>query len=319
MERKSLKIAIVGAGAVGLYLARKLAEKGHKVVVFEKGEKVGQKACSCLVSERIKDFLDMPDSVMGSRINHCLIHFPKKSVKLNFRPPHFILEREDLDNILFKKALEAGAEIIFKKKIESIPDGFDKIIGCDGALSFVRSELGLKSPSFRLGIQAFQTFKKEDFSKGIVEVWPVESGFCWKIPRKDQFEYGAMGEIDSVSAYFGRFCEEQGIRSRIYLTKTALIPQGIVLPDSEKITLCGDAAGLTKPWSGGGIIWGLRAADILLKNFPSFKKYAREAGRFFSFKMKKGVFASRLVYLLGRKAPLFLPSEVSRDNDFPFL
>jgi len=319
MERKSLKIAIIGAGAVGLYLAWKLAEKGHKVVVFEKGEKIGQKACSCLVSERIKYFFDIPDSVIGNRISHCLIHFPKKLVKLNFKPAHFILEREHLDNILFKKALEAGVEIIFNTKIESIPAGFDKIIGCDGALSSVRSGLGMESPSFRLGIQAFQTLKEEDFSKAVVEVWPIKSGFCWKIPRKDQFEYGAMGEIDSVSAYFGRFCEEQGIRSRIYLTKTALIPQGIVLPDSEKITLCGDAAGLTKPWSGGGIIWGLRAADILLNNFPSFKKYTREAGRFFSFKIKKGIFVSKLVYFLGEKASFLLPSEVSRDNDFPFL
>ena len=319
MERKGLKVAIIGAGAVGLYLAWKLAGKGHKVVVFEKGEKVGQKACSCLVSERIKDFFDIPDSVMGDKISHCLIHFPKKSVKLNFRPVHFILEREDLDNILFKKALEAGAEIIFNTKIESIPAGFDKIIGCDGALSFVRSESGIKSPSFRLGIQAFQALKKEDLSKGIVEVWPVERGFCWKIPRKEQLEYGAMGGIDSVSAYFGKFCEEQSIRSKLYLTKTALIPQGLVLPDSENVTLCGDAAGLTKPWSGGGIIWGLKAADILLKNFPSFKKYTREAGRFFSFKMKKGILISRLVHSFGERVPFLLPSEVSRDNDFPFL
>ncbi len=54
--------------------------------------------------------------------------------------------------------------------------------------------------------------------------------------------------------------------------KTALISQGLIIPQNQNITLCGEAAGLTKPWSGGGVIWGLMAADILLKNFPNFYK-----------------------------------------------
>jgi len=38
-----MKVAIVGAGICGLYLAWKLSEKGYSVTVFEKKEKIGKK------------------------------------------------------------------------------------------------------------------------------------------------------------------------------------------------------------------------------------------------------------------------------------
>ncbi len=314
-----LRVAIIGAGAIGLYLGWKLSQKGHKVVVFEKNERIGQKACSCLISERIKKFVDLPDSAIEKKVNRCLIHFPKRTIRLGFKPIHYAVKREVLDNILYKKVLKAGAEIRFGEKIKAAPCGFDRVVGCDGALSSIRSSLNLEKPFFRLGIQAFCFPQKESFQKDEVEAWPIEKGFCWKIPRRSCLEYGAIGKIESVSGFFGRLCEESGIRNKIYETKTALVPQGLILPESERITLCGDSAGLTKPWSGGGIIWGLTAADILLKNFPSFKGYRKEAKRFFAPRMIKGSVINSLVFFFGSKAPFLLPSFVSRDNDFPVL
>ena len=35
-----MRVAIVGAGITGLYLAWKLSEKGYQVTVFEKREKI---------------------------------------------------------------------------------------------------------------------------------------------------------------------------------------------------------------------------------------------------------------------------------------
>jgi len=77
--------------------------------------------------------------------------------------------------------------------------------------------------------------------------------------------------------------------------------------------------GLTKPWSGGGIIWGLRAGEILVKNFPNFQRYHQEVKKEFGFRIFKGKLVTSLVYFLGEKFPYFLPSKVTRDNDFPLL
>ena len=53
------------------------------------------------------------------------------------------------------------------------------------------------------------------------------------------------------------------------------------MPKSNDITLGGDAAGFIKPWSGGGIIWSLKAADVLIEHFPDFLEYKKAALTFF--------------------------------------
>jgi len=56
----------------------------------------------------------------------------------------------------------------------------------------------------------------------------------------------------------------------------------MIFSKNKQVALCGDAMGLTKPWSGGGIIWSLYAADILLNNFPNFGKYEKKLRGFLS-------------------------------------
>jgi len=100
---------------------------------------------------------------------------------------------------------------------------------------------------------------------------------------------------------------------------SAIIPQGFILPKNEKITLCGDASGITKPWSGGGVVWNLKQADILLKNFPDFLKYKREAESFFNFRIVTGKLAKSAAYTAGFNFGGLIPSKVNLDGDFLFL
>lgn len=311
------EVAIIGAGAVGLYLSWKLSKKGFKVTIFERNKKVGLKACSCLISERIRDFIPFDDSLIENRIKYSLIHFSGKTVHLGFNPVHFALDREKFDNNLKVMAEKEGVEIVFSKEISQIPDNFFRIIGCDGALSSIRKSLSLPSPSFRLGVQLFKKeFIKENEK---TDTWALKNGFCWKIPKKDYIEYGALGDINSLKREFSKFCSDQRVSFNWDEVKSALVPQGLIFPERENITLCGDAAGLTKPWSGGGIIWGFEAAKILSDCFPDFKEYRKRVLRFFKPKMIKGKLVSKVTYFIGNNLSFLLPSEISRDNDFPFL
>ena len=52
-----MRVAIIGAGICGLYLAWKLSEKGAEATVFEKRDKIGKEVCSGLFSERILKFV----------------------------------------------------------------------------------------------------------------------------------------------------------------------------------------------------------------------------------------------------------------------
>ena len=326
-----MKVAIVGAGIIGLYLAWKLAEKGEEVIVFEKKEKIGKEACSGLFSERILDFIPESQKLIQNKIEYCLIHFPKGTLKIQFSKPFFAMSHSELDNLVADLAEKAGAKIILNHSANSLPEGFDRIIGCDGAMSRVRKNLGLKEPQFRLGIQGFVK-EKNSSDRRHVETWPTISGFLWKIPRGNETEYGIIEKPQKARIIFEEFLrgnnlspspakrDEVGDETKsqrpLERINSALVPQGLILSPDPSITICGDAAGLTKPWSGGGVIWGLLASNLLLKNFPDFLKYKNRMKKFFLPKIIFSKIATKIVCFLGFKTPWIFPKVVKIEGDF---
>lgn len=324
MDNKNLKVAVVGGGVMGLYISWKLSETGHDVSLFDKKKEdtLGHKCCSCLVSERIKQFIPITEECIENKISSCVINFPKGKVKLNFSPKHLALNREMIISILLDLNKKVGTRIILGQEIKKVPQGFDRVIGCDGAFSVIRRSLNLPDPKIKNGVQAYSLIKNnsnttETFTSGDIY------GFCWKIPKGDKIEYGVLGSQTDVRKKVDRILNIKGVErdsfsaAAVPCPKFSLFNAGLIFPKEKNITLCGDAMGLTKPWSGGGIIWGLHAADILIKTFPDFKKYKKETVSFFKFKILKGQISNYLVQTIGKRFPYVLPKEMIYDNDFP--
>ncbi len=316
-----MKIGIAGCSINGGYLAWRLAKQGHEVSVFERKAEIGNKPCSGLISERLWDFIPMEKSLVENEISFVKIHFPQKTVSVKFKQKMFANNRHSLDGYMAKLAEEAGAEILKGAPVEKIDIDavkifsnkrefqFDLIVGCDGAQSVARKSLGLKEPKYRMGIYVYT---QEKGSQDFVDAWPTANGFFWKIPRGDHAEWGLIDEPKTSPAAFDKFLKESGVeKNKVFST---MIPEGPIVSNSSKVLLCGDAAGLTKPWSGGGIIWGMTAANNLVKNLDSPEKYNKFVKSFFGRKIALSRVQTKLVGKFGKFLPKKFP--IAFDPDF---
>lgn len=322
-----MKIGIVGCGINGAYLAWKLSKR-HDVTVFEKRKVIGKEVCSGIVSKRIWQHIPKNEKLIIKTIKSANLHFPKKDVSLNFRPNMLILDRKPLDQYVAKLAEKAGAKMMLGTEIKNVYNvegmkpqvkvgkkviEFDRLIGCDGYFSIVRKSVGIETPKHRLGIYGYVKKKTNSDS---VETYPTKNGFSWIIPRNGSLEYGIMEEASVASKMFKEFCKKKRTRpKKIY---SYVIPGGLVDAERGKVALCGDSIGLTKPWSGGGILWGLKAADILVKTFPDFGKYNRKIKGYFGRKMFYSKIVRNLGVNVGNKIPILAPRNFGFDGDWIF-
>jgi len=322
-----MKIGIVGCGINGAYLAWKLS-KENEVDVFEKNSVIGEKPCSELISERIWNFIPRRNDLIRNTIEELVIHFSKKDLKIKFYPKMLVIDRKQLANYIVELAEQNGAKInlnsevkraffIKNKKPQVSASGkayeFDYLIGCDGYNSIVRKALGIKDPLCILGI--YTRIKKKP-RKNVIDVYPLENGISWVIPRKTDVEYGVYERLDIAKTEFNNFCKRMRIRP--VDVHSHLIPSRLTKMQKGRVALCGDAIGLTKPWSYGGIIWGLIADDILIKNFPKFRKYEDGVRDYFEpkiFYSKIALFAGKL---LSGKLSFLSPKEIWFDGDWVF-
>ncbi|WP_299236477.1 geranylgeranyl reductase family protein [Natronomonas sp.] len=277
---------VVGAGPSGSRFARSAAEAGHDVLVLESGEIGRPLACSGHVSLDVWAFV--PDAarprlrqneIYGARFHpggadsHAYPFYKDA-------PVSNVIDRVGLDRTLAECAREAGATVATGHTVTNVteradrvevdaetPEGSERfscrvVCGADGPRSKVRSQLGLPEPDELLhGVLGFASGADHD---DFVDVHLTVPGFfAWRIPRGEAgVEYGlAVEPGEDAADRFDAFVEAYDVD--IERRCSGAIPIGP--PDrtvGSRSFLVGDAAGQTKPFTGGGILYGMRAADV---------------------------------------------------------
>lgn len=275
---------VVGAGPAGSRFARRAVERGHDVLVFEQGEIGRPLACSGHVSTDIWEYV--PDhsheDLFQNEIYGARFHAGRETEGEAFYKHESVsnaIDRVGLDKTLARAASEAGADVRDHHTVTAVrerrdrvevvvkgPDGTEThearmVAGCDGPRSRVRAECELPKPGeFLHGVLGFDTTPDhQDF----VDVHlHIPEFFAWRIPRGEAgVEYGlAVAPSGDVSERFGDFCEAYGV------TVSHRCSGAIPIGPPRRVTgqrsfLIGDSAAQTKPFTGGGILYGMQAAD----------------------------------------------------------
>lgn len=286
-------ILIIGAGPAGSVLAEKLSSSGLKIAMADKKKVIGKDACSGLFSKRIRDYIKHEDDMIENFIDGAVFHTKNTDCEITKgKGEALVIDRIKFDRHLFRQAEDAGIKTLLGKRFisssalkDSYKVTFDTgketeslqarfIVGADGAGSPVKTSFGLKGNLRTVnGIISYFPIKDTTPLVHLYYSQTIAPGFfAWKIPRGSRTEFGLATDTKyNHLAYFKKFLKTFDLKT--YNVFTHPICFGNQECVADRMLLVGDAAAQVKPFSGGGVIYGLACADIakdaILKAFDT--------------------------------------------------
>jgi geranylgeranyl reductase family protein len=285
-----LDVAIVGGGPGGLAAARGLAASGWSVTVFEEHQHVGTPVhCTGVLAEDVIDSLNLPSEAVLNPLSTVRFVAPAGHSfdYTTAETEAVVIDRAVFDAALGVRAELAGATVRRGRRVISI-----EITGTGAQLTFADGE-SIAARSVILACGANYTFQKRlglgmpsTFLQSAQLELPAEQpgdveihfgseiapkGFAWAVPvRRASGTFARIGVMaDSDPAeYFSRMLARVGARWGVALPDSAaprrrMLPLGSVRRTySDRVLAVGDAAGLVKPTTGGGIYYSVVSGEI---------------------------------------------------------
>ena len=292
-------VVVVGAGPIGGYLSRRFNEHGNSVLMIEEHDQIGRPfQCAGLVNPASMKTIGLEDTILTT-IWGANIHSPT-GTRVTIGDPRvprtFSVCRKLFDESVVMQSIATGTELLLSSKPYSAsvhnefvqvkvdgPNGEETIhckllCGADGAHSWVRRTFRMGNPrETMIGFQIEVTGYKGN--SGMLDMYTgknIAPGFfSWAIPTGDSTRIGTWTKSEFMSGisseeYMGRMLEDHKINSRFEGCSEVArfcgpVPSGLVRrPLKERVALFGDAAGICKPTTGGGIGPGFEQVDLLV-------------------------------------------------------
>ncbi len=301
MKQSEWDVIIVGAGPTGGRAATHLASLGHSVLMLEEHSEIGRPfQCAGLVTPKALHEVGLYDSVL-EEIDGALIHGPGGNlvpVGTDGKLRTYVVCRKKFDQGVVQQAMEAGASLWLNsqpRSAETTPEGVTidiesngdeltlkckLLIGCDGAHSWTRRYFKMGRPKeMMIGFQAevlgykgtdrwLEMYSGSEIAPGLF-AWVIPSGFgshrigIWSTPDRlnGRSVEQCYDDLLVHPLWKDRF---QGIKEIARFCGP--IPSGMVKKTvGNRIMLLGDAAGMAKPTTGGGIGPGFKQIKGILQ------------------------------------------------------
>lgn len=310
-------VSIVGAGVIGLTLARELASRGIDTTVYDSKRSVSEgaeKASGIFsVAGLGRSGIPYKDALVNT-LDGATLWAGKESLRIKSKETKaYVLDRGVLAELCKKEAEAAGANVILGKRLdrkallEIASDKDNILVGADGAVSTVASVFNFPSTN-----EHILTYKAEYDHASIEDRHMVGLYFSNKIAYRffgwscpyadDRIELGigisSRAKITSTAAFkkfvesgmvdsvVGNARQRNGFASIIPLTARTRTVKG-------NVALVGDAAGQVKATTGGGVIFGALCAKSLanaiernMKTGAGLDSYEREWRRRYTMDLK---------------------------------
>ena len=292
---------VIGAGPVGSLLAQRLTQGGASVLIIEEHAQIGRPfQCAGLVNPEAMEIVGLHDTVL-TPIWGARIHGPSGevvSIGSTDTVRTWSVCRKLFDESILESAVDSGADLWLSSspisaeqddsevsiKI-STPDGektvrCSMLCGADGAHSWVRRRFRRGRPKemivgFQIEVSGYVGEEgKLDMYTGS-EIAP--GFFAWAIPSGDTTRIGVWSKAELLEGK----SPEQLLKTLMYNSQWSHrfsdcrevgrfcgpVPSGLVKrPLKGRVMLFGDAAGLCKPTTGGGIGPGFKHVETMISD-----------------------------------------------------
>jgi len=282
---ESYDVVIIGAGPAGSSAAKAAAERGAKVLLIDRRQRVGVPVqCAEFVPQWISRYAHFSSTCVLQTVDTMVTHLPD-GTSYEMKSPGYMLDRSLLDKELVASAVLAGAEISIETRAVglsaeglAVERGSEKeiirskiFIGADGVHSAIARFVG--QPPFKT-IVALQYEVVMPRPQNHVDVFfhrDYEGGYAWFFPKGRTANVG-MGVIPPKTTlllklmdhFLDRLVESKRLPGIEIVSKTGgsipCEPHRTTFFDN--ILLLGDAAGHAHPITGAGILNAAMGGEI---------------------------------------------------------
>ncbi|MCZ6626049.1 MAG: NAD(P)/FAD-dependent oxidoreductase [Deltaproteobacteria bacterium] len=328
-------IVVVGGGPAGCYAASLLGAKGFDVHVLEEDAVIGEPVdCSGVIGAESFSTLGLPDSLKLGEIRTLTFVSPSK-LEFRFSPPSplaYMIDRASFDRAIADKTLASGVTLHLGSSVVDLemPDGCvevnfretngsrkiraSMVILAGGPRYKLQRKLGMGQPGdFLRTAQVEVAIRGINEPKVLMGSSVAPGSFGWMVPfRRRNETFARIGVSAKVGAvpYLEKILKQ--LHSDGHLSSPDVPIRSWVIPITPlqrtfagRVLAVGDAAGQTKPTTGGGIFYGLlcaeAAASTAIAAFKSgdfstgtMSKYEEEWRRRVGREIKVGAFFRRL-------------------------
>jgi len=288
-------VVVIGAGPAGSMAASRLASQGHRVVMLEEHDEIGVPThCTGLLGFDAFEEFELPrEIILGEASSARFWGAAGQSVLVTSdRIRAAVIDRVGLDRLLVKRARTAGVDVRLGWRAENIEvgprgvrvasrasapiEGRAVVLACGASYRFHKA-LGLGVPSvFLQSAQLEAPFAHVNDVEVRFGREVAPAGFAWLVPLarngSAHARIGLMSQTrsrDRFRSFLGTLCERAGFDpAALPAPRLKILPLGPVARTyADHVIAVGDAAGLVKPTTGGGIYYGLLsgawAAEVL--------------------------------------------------------